>query len=558
MNCLIPLVLVGSPTAAPLQTPDLREGYDVLSYHLDLRVDPSEKSLGGDVTIRAKVVDESLAAFAFDLSEQHTVTSVSLADKALEYERDGALVRCELPEALGEDEEFAVTVSYAREEREALASGRRRRRSAVLWAETEAGLPWVGTSCQGPGAHAWWPCKSNYFNPEDKPESVRIDLTVPEDLYAVSNGKLESITESGEGWRKFTWQHDYPLETYTVTANVAPYVVVERDLELPGIEKPVPFIYYVLPENAEKAALQFQDVPEMLEIFSEAFGPWPFPDAKFALVETSFWGMEHSTAVAYGSSYPAWCQKTGAKDRYERRNRDFDYILVHESAHEWWGNAVSANDWGHFWIHEGFGTYAEGVYIEKTIGRERADAYFAAQGARSISPKGSLYRGEDPESGAAYSGLIYSKGAAVLHTLRHYVNDDDAWWDTLRTFNLRHRYGNADTEDFRAVLEEKTGREWEQFFAEWFYGAGAPSVTGSISLEGGKAIAELECTGNGATEFHVPVDIAWTEDGESKIKRLWLDPGSNQFEWKTAAKDVQIVHLERLLGKHDVQVNGSD
>src|SRR5690606_22198386 len=161
-------------------------------------------------------------------------------------------------------------------------------------------------------------------------------------------------------WQTFRYVHPYPLETYSVTLNAAPYVKVEAHLPIEGGgEAGVPFVYYVLPENAEKAALQFQDVPGMIDAFTRAFGPWPVPESKIGLVETNFWGMEHSSAVAYGSSYPAWCEQAGETDPYASRNRYFDYILVHEMAHEWWGNAVSATEWGHFWIHEGFGTYAE-------------------------------------------------------------------------------------------------------------------------------------------------------------------------------------------------------
>jgi len=294
----------------------------------------------------------------------------------------------------------------------------------------------------------------------------------------------------------------------------------------------------------------------MLEIYSEAFGPWPFPKSKFALVETSFWGMEHSTAVAYGSSYPAWCKEHEEEDRYASRNTFFDYILIHESAHEWWGNAVSAEHWGHFWIHEGFGTYAEGVYVEKLQGRERADEYFAGQARRSLNSDGSLYRGDDPKSGKAYSGLIYYKGARVLNTLRHYVDDDDAWWDTLRTFNLSHRYGNADTEDFRAVLEERTKRDWKRFFDEWFYGAGVPQVKGTITLTDSQIRLELTNEGNGETSFHVPLDLAWNAGNETVTRRVWLAPGIHESEISVSAAvtELRVRHLNRVLGLHDVKV----
>ncbi len=538
------------------RAPDLREAYDVQSYRLDLRIDPAARALSGTVAVRATVVAEPLAELVLDLTPDHRVTAVTSASAPLAFEHVGAQLRCLLPDAVGKGQILEVEVEYERVEPEPLRGGRGRRRRAVLWAKTPSGAPWVGTSCQGPGAHAWWPCKSNYFHPEDKPERVSVSLTVPSDLYAVSNGRLIGTVAAEEGWRTFMWQHDYPLETYTVTANVAPYVVVEDRLELPGVEEPVDFVYYVLPENAEKAAVQFRDVPQMLEIFSEAFGPWPFPRSKFALVETSFWGMEHSTAVAYGSSYPAWCREKGVKDPYAGRNTLFDYILVHESAHEWWGNAVSAADWGHFWIHEGFGTYAEGVYVERTLGREAADEYFDGQALRSLQPKGRLYRGDNPESGDAYSGLIYSKGACVLNTLRHYVDDDDAWWTSLRTFNVRYRFGNATTEDFRSVLEEVTQRDWTRFFDEWFYGAGVPRVSGTVTTTTDGFAIDVHCDANGATAFQVPLDLTWQVGGVAVQRRIWLEPGEThkRVVLDRRPEALEIVGLHRVLGEHDVRV----
>lgn len=144
------------------------------------------------------------------------------------------------------------------------------------------------------------------------------------------------------------------------------------------------------------------------------------------------------------------------RDPFAFRNRRFDYVLVHELAHEWWGNAVSAADWGDFWLHEGFATYAEGVYVEHRDGREAADRYFAEL-RRSVPPRGALYRGRGRDAGQAYSPVLYGKGGLVLNTLRHYVDDDAAWWEALREFQRRFRYGCATTEDFRAVVEEETG-----------------------------------------------------------------------------------------------------
>ncbi|MFT5285616.1 MAG: aminopeptidase N [Planctomycetota bacterium] len=530
---------------------DLREAYDVLRYELDLHLNPDEKQLSGTGTTHARVTAEFIDVFQIDLRNELTVSSVKFNGADIEFAHTNDSVLCQLPGRVPQGEEIAIEVAY---------SGHPTAKdnfSGFHWAETADGSPWINTSCQGPGAHSWWPCKASFYHPEDKPESISIDITLPKPLYAVSNGRLEGIDDLG-ATRTFHWQHDYPLETYAVTLNAAPYVVVETELELDGHDDPLPFSYYVLPENAEKAAIQFQQVPELLKIYGDAFGPFPFEKSKFGLVETNFWGMEHSTAIAYGSSYPAWCEATGETDRYARRNKFFDYILIHEVAHEWWGNAVSATEWGHFWIHEGFGTYAEGVYVERTAGRERADEYFVGQqnSAMRSGVDSRLYRGEDVTSGEAYAGLIYSKGASVLNTMRVYMNDDDAWWKALREFNLRFRYGNASSDDFRDVLEEISGRSWEAVFASWVYGEGYPMVTGTVQGTPTSIEVSLENTGSGQTSFEVPMDLEWSELGQPRRTRVMVRPGefAASISCESEPSDVRVMNFNRVLGKHEIVV----
>lgn len=542
------------PATAAATPDDLRNHYDVVSYDLELAVRPETKTLEGVATVTARALVDELEAVRLDLYDLHEVLEVRRGEAVLDVDRadDGFTARLQRKVKAGE--EFRLRIHYRGKPEGGRFDG-------FHWEESADGEPWINTACQGLGAHYWYPCKASFFHPEDKPARVSMAITCPAELYGVSNGRLEGIDEGAPSWfdtggaafKTYRWRHDYPLETYAVTLNVGPYVVVESQLEMPGLAQPVDFAYYVLPESAEKAAVQFAQVPELVRIFSEAFGPFPFPDSKFALVETNFWGMEHSTAVAYGSSFPAWCAETGAKDPWSGRNRWFDYILVHEVAHEWWGNAVSAEHWGHFWIHEGLGTYAEGVYVEGVQDRAAADRFFQEKGRRISAKKGRLYRGDAPDSGAAYSGLIYSKGACVMHTLRHYVDDDEAWWGTLRDFNLRHRYGNASTEDFRAVLEARTGRDWERFFREWVYGEGTPRLRGEVRVGETGFVIELD---NGNGEFLVPLDLAWTEDGREVRRRLWVEPGEfrDEIHVEGRPRDLRVLHLERLLGKHQVSV----
>lgn len=548
---LLPLLF-----ATPLpqeEAKDLRTAYDVEAYDIDWVVAPETKELEGRVAVTATTT-RAMESFHLDCKDALTVLGVMESGGELKFERSEDLLLIDMGRELAAGEKFTVSVHY---EGSPVADNSF---DGFHWTETPEGKqPWINTSCQGLGSHSWWPSKASYYHPEDKPARTSARITVPEGLYAVTNGRLQgtssdwpSWAKAREGeWKTYSWAHNYPLETYTVTLNVAPYVVVEQELTLEGLEEPVPFIYYVLPESAEKAAVQFAEVPKLIEVFSQAFGPWPFPDSKIALVETNFWGMEHSTAVAYGSSFPAWCKENEAHDPYANRNKDFDYILIHEMAHEWWGNAVSTDHWGNFWIHEGFGTYAEGVWLEFTQGREKADSFFQRK-LRAVPRTGQVYRGDHPASGDAYSGLIYSKGSAILHHLRHCVNDDEIWWKTLKEFNLKYRYKNVGTAEFRAMLEANTERDWSTFFDEWFFGEGAPRLLGDIQANGNTLHIDVSMEG----DFHLPLDVTWTEAGEPKSARFELVSGNNSLsvECPVAPMNIQAPHINRLPGRHKVRV----
>ncbi len=550
---LWPLLLTLSLTANASEE-DLRTHYDVGAYDLQLAVRPDTKTLEGVVAITATVTAGTLESFVVDLNSLHEVIGVrDGVGGSLEFRHADDVLAIRLAAPVAKGAELTVRVHYKGQPKGGNFDG-------FHWERSAAGEPWISTSCQGLGAHYWYPCKASFFHADDKPERVSMAITCPAKLYGVSNGKLLGIAEGGpewfdvedaSAWKTYRWRHDYPLETYAVTLNVGPYVVVEDQLELPGIDKPVPYAYYVLPENAEKAALQFQDVPELLKIFSDAFGPYPFPESKFALVETNFWGMEHSTAVAYGSSYPAWRKANGEADPYEDRNKWFDFILVHEVAHEWWGNAVSAQDWGHFWIHEGLASYAEGVYVEMTQGRKAADAYFQEVGRRVPGNRGRLYRRDHLDSKSAYDVLMYDKGSVVMHAVRHYIDNDPTWWRVLRGFQAEFRYGNATTEHFRDVLIKETRRDWGRFVREWIYGEGTPALTIRFLTSEEGTYCEVE---NVRGQFLVPLDLTWTE-GRPRRVRFWVEPGVHQFRIPCASRpaDLRPIWLERLPGDHTVE-----
>ena len=554
----------GGTQAPPIADSDFRAWYDVQTYRLDLKVEPEASRLSGVVGIEAKVVQGPLQSFELDLLSGRKVLAAveiggaispgsSLSGKAVPFKHEGDRVRIRLSRAYSVGQSVRVAVSYE------LVANPSERRWGIRFGKTTDGKPWISTSCQVLGGHSWWPCKGENEHPSDKFARLFVNATVPKGLFAVSNGRLLRRSSPQAGWETFHWRHDYPCENYAVTLNVAPYVEVKSELRLPEIAKPVPFHYYVLPGDLDKAKLEFQAVPRMLEIYSEAFGPYPFPNSKFGLVQTDFWGMEHSTAVAYGNTWPSWLKKEGKEDPRAGPNKYFDYILIHEVAHEWWGNAVSAADWGHLWIHEGFATYTEGVYVEKLFGRAKADEYFATLRPR-VSEQFREYRGRGALPSQAFNNNVYWKGAWILNTLRYYVDDDPKWWKSLREFNMRFRYRNATTEDFQKVLEEVTGKSWHRFFQEWFYGDGLPTLKGSVTPTERAIVVEVQNSATRDNRFHVPLYLRWTEGSRSVAKTLLLSPGSNRFSVDCAERpsDVEAVGLQRVLGVVDVRVGAPE
>ncbi len=555
--CLVALCAQNAPVE------DLRANYDVQTYRLDLQVDPSAKTLKGTVGVEATILVPT-EVLELDLMAGRKVLAVnqitspikpnsSMNGKVLTFTHVEDRIRITLPGRLnaGSDVRVAVTYEFTP------AAGR----SGIRFGQTPDGKPWVTTSCQGLGAHSWWPQKGENEHPEDKFAHLYMNVRVPKGLTAVCTGKLTGRTvlpaKGGATWEEFRWRHDYPCENYSVSLDVAPYVELSGQLKLDGMPKPLPYSYYVLPQDLEKAKLQFQDVPRMLEIYGEAFGPFPFPNSKFGLVQTDFWGMEHSTAVAYGNSFPAWIKVNGGTDRWADRNKYFDYILIHEVAHEWWGNAVSAKDWGHLWLHEGFATYAEGVYVEKTMGRAKADEYFATLRPRVLE-KFREFRGTGVLPNQAFDNNVYYKGALILNTLRHYVDNDAVWWKSLREFNMRYRYKNATTDDFQRVLDEVSGRSWKSFFEQWFYGDAYPALRGSVWAEGDRVVVEVENPRIREVGFEVPLDLAWSIGSLQTKRRIMLQPGANKIEipCPARAEGLRIVNLHRILGDNQVQVKG--
>ncbi len=526
-------------------TDDLRTHYDVTYYRLDLQVMPESKSLAGIGVVQGRVLVDALPRVVIDLKRLYQVEGVHEVPldcgdakhvplgKRLTFTRHEDQVIVTLPSPAAKGTSFAVAVRYRGTPKQS-AKGF----TGVHFRETPSGKPWINTSVQGVGSAAWWPSKDSFYYPGDKHDVMDLNITVPAGLVAACNGELTKAERVKGGRVRYRWHHPYGCCTYSIALNVAPYVELKDSVVLPGIERAVPIRYYILPKDVAKAKIQFAQVPELLKVYGEKFGPFPFPDAKFSLVQTNYWGMEHSTIVAYGSSFPA-ALKPGEPDRWASRNKWFDYILVHEVAHEWWGNAVSATDWGHFWVHEGFGTFAEVVWVEHVHGHDKMHKYVGELGLR-VRDGSPVHRPNHKTGAAAYSSNIYYKGAGVLHQLR-WVMGEEPFWKAVKRFHLAFRYKNASTEDFQRVCEEEADAKLGWFFKQWVYGTGRPAMRASIEREGEETVLITHSSNeHTATQFRWPVRLTIDRGGAGDTPDVvthWIEPGNHRIVIAGATPD---------------------
>lgn len=388
-----------------------QRAYDVTYYDLAFRVDPADSTLQGDATIHARVV-APLRWIVVDLDSAFTVDRVTDRDGAalpFEHRRLRLWIRPAAPLAQGQT--FAVRIRYGGQPR---VAARPPWIGGFQWARTPNGDPWIATTTVNEGADLFWPVKDH---PSDKADSVRIRITVPRGLVAASNGRPLGVDRNDDGTATWNWLVSTPISNYNVALNIGPYREVTR--RYPSVAgDTIPVTYWVLPENVAQGEKLADEILDHLRFYENLLGPYPFRADKYGVVETPHLGMEHQTIIAYGNRYQA--------NRY-----GFDELHQHELAHEWFGNLITARDWSDYWLHEGFGTYMQPLYVERTRGPEAyremiLTQWKATRNRRPVAEPGPLTAGEvyfNPPDFLAGDGDIYGKGSVVLHTLRFLVGD---------------------------------------------------------------------------------------------------------------------------------------
>jgi aminopeptidase N len=515
LAALTALPALAQPTKADL----LRGAYgryrannDLLYYHLDVRVDPERKFLSGRNTIRFKMLQDD-TRIQLDLHSALRVDKILFSDAPLKYEREEGAVFVDFPETLRAGQVYSIDFYYSGNPVESGRFG------GITFKKDASGHDWINTACEGQGASIWWPNKDQW---RDEVESMELSVSIPNGLVDVSNGKFKGKTDLGDGYTRWDWLVQYPINNYDVSLNIGNYQQFSDRLGDLSLD------FYALPEDLEKAKKQFAQAKGMIEAYQHYFGEYPFVKDGYKLIEAPYSGMEHQTAVTYGNHFAnGYLERDWTGVGISPR---FDFIIIHESGHEWFGNSVTAADRSDMWIHEGWTTYLESLYVEYMWGHEDALKYL-----NGYKPK---VRNTQPM--IAQRGVNqtppqdqYFKGALFLNTLRSVVNDDAKWWRLIHDFYQRYKYQTILTEDVVRYFNEHTGLNLTPVFDQYLRHTALPVL--ELAFDDAKGTVSYRWKAD-EPGFAMPVRVG--RKGDWQI----VQPGA---EWKS---------MKTAIGKNDFDV----
>ena len=493
-----------------------RAWWDVKYYHLNIKVNPSDSTITGSNTIRYKVINE-YNRMQIDLQNPMEIDKVIQDGIALKYTREGNAFFIELiaPQKVGLTKE--LTVFYGGKPKIAVNPPWD---GGITWKKDTNGKSFIASSCQGLGASVWWPNKDHMY---DEVDNMLISVNVPKNLTDVSNGRLQSVKQQKDGTKTYNWYVSNPINNYGVNINIGDYVTFSEKFK--GEKGDLDCTYYVLRDNLTKAKKHFQDVPRMLKAFEHWFGPYPFYEDSYKLVETPYLGMEHQSSVTYGNKF---------KNGYLGRDLSgtgwglkFDFIIIHESGHEWFANNITYKDIADMWIHESFTNYSESLFVEYYYGKDAGAEY--VRGTRKGIKNDSQIIGNYDVNNEG-SGDMYPKGGNMLHTLRQIVNDDEKWRGILRGLNSTFYHQTVTTKQIEDYLSQQVGIDLNPFFNQYLRDTRIPTLE-YFFKEGKLGYRWTNCVPG----FNMPVKV--TLDGTEKS----LNPTT---EWNRIEAKMETPKLE--------------
>ena len=499
-------------------TPE-RAWWDLQHYDLDVEVIPSEKTIKGTNTVTYTVLKKN-DVMQIDLQPPMKLEKAIQDNKELSIKNDGNAHFIKLQKKQKQGKVYKITLYFYGKPQEAKNAPWD---GGVSWKKDKNGTPFIATSNQGIGASIWWPNKDHAYDEPDN--GVDLAITVPSSLVAVGNGRLQKTDDNG-ATKTWHWKVVNPINNYGVNINIGDYVNFSETYK--GEKGELDMDYWVLSYNLEKAKEQFKQAPKMMEAFEHWFGPYPFYEDSFKLVEVPYLGMEHQSSVTYGNKY---------KNGYLGRDLSgsgwgmkFDFIIIHEAGHEWFANNITNIDVADMWIHEGFTNYSESLYVDYHFGKEAASEYVVGL-RRSIQNDRPIIGTYNVQHEG--SSDMYNKGGNILHTLRQLVEDDSKWRSILRGLNKEFYHQTVSSKQVEEYISEKSGIDLTEFWNQYLRTVKIPKVEYKIDEN------ELQFRYvNSIENFDMPV-IAIINGNEE-----WIYPTS---EWKTKgfSKAIESVSIKK-------------
>jgi aminopeptidase N len=433
-------------------TPE-RSWWDLTYYHLDIVVNPADSTINGTNTVYYKVLIPG-SVMQIDLQPPLILSKAVQNGKSLDIKKDGNAHFIQLADKQVKGVVNSVILSFGGKPK---IAARPPWDGGITWKKDKNNLPFIASSCQGDGASLWWPCKDHMY---DEPDSMLISVNVPANLVDVSNGRLRKVEKLKNKTKTYHWFVSNPINNYGVNINIGDYIHFGE--KFIGEKGELDCDYWVLKENLEKAKIHFKQVPQMLKAFEHWFGPYPFYEDSYKLVDAPYLGMEHQSSITYGNGY-----QNGylGKDQSGTGWGDtWDFIIIHESGHEWFANNVTYKDIADMWIHESFINYSESLFVEYYNGKEAGAEYVRGtrRGIRNDRPVVGVY-----DVNYEGSGDMYPKGGNMLHTLRQILNDDAKWRDILRGLNKDFYHQVVDGSQVENYISQKTGMDLKPFFDQY-------------------------------------------------------------------------------------------
>lgn len=467
----------------------LRSCYDVNYYHLDIKLDIEKRYISGFNEIQFKAM-EDFSRLQIDLFANLEIEKIVYNDLKLHFKREFNAVFVDFPQAVKKGTSGSFAVYYSGNP---IVAKKAPWDGGFVFSTDPSGKPWVSTAVQGLGASSWWPNKDHL---SDEPDSMMVSISVPRGLKNISNGRLRQVTELPDDYTRFDWFVSNPINNYSVAMNVGSYINFSDSYI--GEKGPLSLDYWVLPANLEKARVHFpKNVNPMMKSFEYWFGPYPFYKDGYKLIETPYLGMEHQSAVAYGNGYQNGYLGNDLSD--SGWGKKWDFIIIHETGHEWFGNNITCRDIADMWIHESFTSYSEGLYVESLFGKKAGQEYIIGT-RKSIENKAPIigHYGVNKEG----SGDMYSKGSNILHTIRTIINNDNRWRMILRGLNKEFYHKTVTTEQVVKYMSEKAGIDLGPIFKQYLYYPALPKL--EIKRKGSTIVARWKTD---VREFSMPVKI---------------------------------------------------